>query len=347
MSAFTRVCPQCGEISSAAASACSCGHIYEADTDSLEAVQMVSQEEEAYEAYLAARLDQARQAAEKAIKLLSQNPADRQKVDEADRANRALAQINSEYEQQLAILESAQTDADQAQRETQRLRLQQDAETRQKLIRLETEKQKTRALAERRARLQSGHNVAGHPAQPLVPPKIVSLSSPSISAARAREQRSSPSTPAVAAPRAVTRARSGRLRQDASEAIRARRAAQQLIAQKAESLAAKRPNRKTMPPKMRESTRDQGEQAVTQSRRSSSRISGNLAAAVEALDTRLSKMKTAPANSVPPKNKMECPNCTAALSPTAKRCGCGYEFRTSGESMPGLSLNAKDLQDLF
>ena len=132
--------------------------------------------------------------------------------------------------------------------------------------------------------------------------------------------------------RAVTHARSGRLRQDTSEAIRARRAAQQLIAQRAQALAARKPGHNTMPQKMRESTRDQAEKAVQRSRTPSSRISGDLAAAVQALDPRtiLKPMSS---------TIMECPNCTTRLPVTAKQCGCGYSFTTSADTMPSLSLD--------
>jgi len=271
---------------------------------------MASQEEEAYEAYLAARLEQARIAAERAIQILTQNPSDKQNIVKADRANRELEQINNEYAAQLAVVEKAHARAHKA---------------RTNAANLQAKSRNPGNKAENQPRFSA--------------PKIVSLSSNSVSAERARQaQHQKPHAAPVS--RAVTHARSGRLRQDASAAILARRAAQQLIAQRAEALAARRPGKKTMPEKMRETTRDKAEKAVQQSRRTSSSISGNLAAAAQALD---SKVKMKPMS----RTIMECPNCTTRLPVTAEKCACGYQFKSSAESMPGLSLDAKDLQDLF
>ena len=289
------------------ANSCRCGHIFEADSRSAKFVEMASQEEEAYEAYLAARLDQARIAAERAIQILTQNPSDKQNVVKDDLANRALEQINNEYAAQLAVVEKAHAKA-QIARSSERT---EPVESRDNEIKVENQ-----------SRLSA--------------PRIVSLSSPTVSAERARQ------APAAVAPvsRAVTYARSGRLRQDASEAIIARREAQQLIAQRAEALAARRPGQTSMPQKMRETTRNQAEKAVHQSRSSSSSISGNLAAAAQALDLKAGFKPMS-------KTIMECPNCTTRLPVAAKQCTCGYRFNTGAESMPGLSLDAKDLQDLF
>ncbi|MGW8246744.1 MAG: hypothetical protein ACWGOV_01430 [Acidiferrobacterales bacterium] len=291
------------------ANSCRCGHIFEANSDSAEYVEMASQEEEAYEAYLAARLDQARIAAERAIQVLTQNPSDKQNIVQAERANRELEQINNEYATQLAIVEKAHTRARIAKSHAEKIQ-------------------------------STSRNVVKKSENPtrFSAPKIVSLSSSAVSAEQAREARRKEATEAPS--RAVTRARSGRLRQDASAAILARRAAQQLIAQRAEALAARRPGQTAMPEKMRESTRDKAEKAVQQSRRSSSSISGDLAAAVQALD---SKVNSKPMS----KSIMECPNCTTHLPVTAEKCGCGYQFKSGADSMPGLSLDAKDLQDLF
>jgi hypothetical protein len=296
LSTLTKDCPRCGETTSSKANSCRCGHIFEADIDSTDFMEMASQEEEVYEAYLAARLDQARLAAERAIKVLAQDPSDKQNIARADRANRALEQINNEYAKQLAVVEQAQALAHKAKSSARK------PHSRQR-----------QTSAEPRARTQFS------------PPKIVSLSSKSVSAQRAREIRQSP-PPAPA--------------QDASAAILARRAAQQLIAQRAEALASRRPGQTTMSEKMRESTRDQAEKAVKESRRSSSRISGDLAAAVEALDSNTNPKTMS-------RTVMECPNCTTRLPVTAKQCNCGYRFNAGAESMPGLSLDIDDLQDLL
>jgi len=287
------------------ANCCRCGHIFPAEHNPDTHPEVVSQEEEAYEAYLAARLDQARIAAERAIKILSKDPADQRKILNADRANQELEQINNEYAAQLVALETAHSQA----RKTRLNKQSPSPELSQSAL-----TEKNRSLT--------------------APPKIVSLSSSAVSSERAKVRQIRP----IPAPtsRAVTHARSGRLRQDASEAILARRAAQQLIAQRAQALAARKPGQTTMPQKMRESTRDQAEKAVNRSRSPSSRISGDLAAAAQALDAKTSFKPMS-------QTIMECPNCTTRLPVTAKQCGCGYSFATSADTMPGLSLDIKDL----
>jgi len=306
----TKDCPRCGMTTDFLANCCRCGHIFTAEYNTDIHPDMASQEEEAYEAYLAARLDQARIAAERAIKILSKDPADQRKIVNADRANQELEQINNEYAAQLVALEAAHSQA----RDTRLNEQNPSPELSQRTLTVKNRSPKTRSLA--------------------APPKIVSLSSSAVSAERAKERQVRPA-PAPNS-RAVTHARSGRLRQDASEAILARRAAQQLIAQRAQALAARRPGQTTMPEKMRESTRDQAEKAVQRSRSPSSRISGDLAAAAQALDAK---------TNIKPMSQtiMECPNCTTRLPVTAKQCGCGYSFATSADTMPGLSLDIKDL----
>lgn len=308
MTAPTKDCPRCGKTTLLVANSCRCGHIFEAESGPAEYVEIAAREEE-YEAYLAARLDQARIAAERAIKVLTQDPCDKQNIVKADRASRELEQINSEYSAQLAAAEKVQATT---------------WNTRQAERKMQPETATTESGTENGLRLSA--------------PRIVSLSSSTVSAERAKEMQRMPAPAHV--PRAVTRARSGRLRQDASAAILARRAAQQLIAQRAEALASRRPGQTTMPNAMRETTRNKAEKVVRQSRTPSSSISGNLAAAVEALD---SKANLKPMS----KSIMECPNCTTRLPVSAKKCSCGYQFNVGAESMPGLSLDAKDLQDLF
>jgi len=285
------------------ANSCRCGHIFETDLYSADYTETESQEE-VYEAYLSARLDQARIAAERAIQVLTQNPADRQNIQKADKASRELEKINNEYAKQLSVVEQAREQALKAHME---------------------------AHTQNRAAPKPDDYLS---AAPLSPEKIVSLSADSVSRDRSNS-RSQFGSPAPQS-RAVTRARSGRLRQDASEAILARRAAQQLIAQRAEALAQRKPGHNSMPQKMRESTRDRAEIAVQQARNSSSSISGDLAAAANALDP--AKPTTMMSRSI-----IECPSCTARHPITAKQCSCGYHFGTGAESMPGLTLNATDL----
>ena len=305
MSTPTKDCPRCGMTTEFMANCCRCGHIFTAELGRTDTHADSTSQEEAYEAYLAARLDQARIAAERAIQVLSKDPSDKSKIANADRANQELEQINNEYAAQLVAVEAAHSQA-----------------------------RKTRLSKRDSSPGESPSALTTKNRSLVSPPKIVSLSSNAVSAERAKKMQNHP-TPAPVS-RAVTHARSGRLRQDANAAILARRAAQQLIAQRAQALAARRPGQTTMPEKMRESTRDQAEKAVERSRSPSSRISGDLAAAVQALDSRTSAKPMS-------RTIMECPNCTTRLPVTAKQCGCGYSFSTSADSLPGLSLDTKDL----
>ncbi len=352
MSIFTKDCPHCGETSSASTNSCQCGYIFEAVTDSLEAVEQVSQEEEVYEAYLAARLDQARIAAEKAIELLTQDPMDKAKAAEADQANSQLSEINAEYENQLEALDQAQEEAESAKAlaEAEQARL--NAEAQLKAAKYEEQVRKTRELEAKRVEMEMKKTAHLIPQtaqadqvsvpRPLAPPRIVSLSSKAVSTALAMQRPIQPLSPQ----RAVTRARSGQTRYDATAAVRSRRAAQDLITQRAEACANKRSGQANMPAKLREATRQQAEQIVVDARHSTANISGDLAAAAKALDSRMSHLNSG-ALSKPSASSQECPNCTAQLAGTAKQCSCGYRLSEGSESMPELSLKADDLRGIF
>lgn len=327
MSIFTQDCPRCGTTNSASTRACACGHVLEANPDSPGAAQIMSQEEEAYEAYLSARLEQARIAAERAIELLSSNPTDRENVAQAERANRQLAEINNEYEIQLANVEAAQAEAERRQ--------------------AEEALEQARRAAHAATRLRDGQSRAAEeptaPAvqtvtpvedRPLKAPKIKSLSSPAVSAAL---ENGSPVIPASMQPaRAVTRARSGSARRNSSEAIQARRIAQQMIAQKAEAIAARQAGSQSMPNSMRESIGREADRVNQDARRKMANISGNLAGAMEALDSRLTHFS---APSLLNGKSRNCPICTAEMTAGTTRCKCGYEIGAGADTMPGLSLD--------
>lgn len=301
---------------------------------------MMSQEEEAYEAYLAARLDQARIAAERAIELLSQDPTDRQKVVEAERANRELSEINTEYELQLAKLEQAQAEADRARAKAALNQAKLEAEAAKRIKDLELQKKKMLELERKRDVIKANNTARAAETleasvdadKPLkTPPRIVSLGSPA--ASNELDTSSLISKPGLSEQRTVTRARTGRIRQDTSAAIQARRAAQQLIAQRAEALASRRTG-SHMPTKMKANMYERAEQVAKTARHSSYSISGDLVAAVEALDSRITHFDGA--SLAPSRSTQQCPNCTASLPGTASQCSCGFQF-TTGATMPGLS----------
>lgn len=341
MNIFSKECPECGIEARASAHSCDCGYVFSASSDSADAVRLMSQEEEAYEAYLAARLDQARIAAERAIELLSQDPTDRQKVADAERANRELSEINAEYELQLVKLEEAQAEADRARAEAALNQAKLEAEATRRIEELEQQKQKMRELERKRdaikassqARVTETSEPMAAADKPLkAPPRIVSLGS-TTAASNELDTSALVGKPDVSGQRTVTRARTGRVRQDTSAAIQARRAAQQLIAQKAEASASRRTGA-SMPSGMKESMYQRAEQVAKTARHTSYSISGDLVAAAEALDSRITHFDGA--SLAPSRSTQQCPNCTANLPRSATRCSCGFQF-TTGATMPGLT----------
>lgn len=339
MSLFTKNCPTCGETASTSENICRCGHIFEADTDSFATIEQSSQEEEVYESYLAARLEQARMAAEKAIALLSQDPMNKSRMAEANKANRELEAVNKEYAAQLSALEKGRSRVEKAGSPAEIGRARSHSEPEPGMRKLDMKEQNTPKLAAGPAAMAAENTKLS---RSFSPPKIISLSSPAVSAAITNRKQ----VPAASIdrPRALTRARSGRPRLETNEATRARQAARQLIAERAEALAARR-SHTGMPPRLREQANERAQQVMQAARRSSANISGNLAAAIEALDSKIGHPGKKPANLSG--GTRECPNCTAPLATTASRCSCGYIVSVDSGSMPGLSLNPKDLPDFF
>jgi len=327
LSIFTQDCPRCGTTNSASSRACACGHVFAALPESSGAAQMLSQEEEAYEAYLSARLEQARLAAEKAIELLSQNPTDRENVAQAEHANRQLAEINHEYETQLANVEAAQAEAERRQAAETVAQARRAAEAASRLRDLQT-----RWTEEPVERTPAPQAITADEHRPFNPPKIKSLSSPAVSAAL---QANEPEIPASMQPaRAVTRARSGTIRRNSSEAIQARRIAQQMIAQKAEAIAARQAGSQSMPNALRESISQKADQVHEDARRKMANISGDLAGAMEALDSRLTHFS---APSLLKGEARHCPICADEMAVGASNCKCGYEIGAG--AMPSLTLD--------
>lgn len=345
MSIFKKDCPRCGEANTASANSCGCGFIFDADTDSYQAVELVSQEQEFYEAYLAARLEQARRTAEMAIETLAADPMNKSRAEEADKANRELEQINNEYEAQLGALTNARQQAALARQQAlaERKRLAAQAEQARKLS---AEKKKVEALQQRRA------NMSGRP------PMTTRQVAEKVVADFAKLEPVEASKPSA---REVARARAGRTRFNSTEAIRARRAAQAIIAEKAAAVSNRRITHFSMPPQLKDEVSKKAERVVRHARRSLENITENLAAAAQALNGRgtgeqarkqhqfrLAQQDRLAASSQarPGTDYQECPNCTALIAKTSAACRCGYSFGTTGADMPGISLGADDAAKL-
>lgn len=328
----------------ASANTCGCGFIFDADAGSFEAVELVSQEQELYEAYLAARLDQARRAAELAIESLAADPLDEVKVAAADRANQELEQLNTEYESQLGTLDTARQEAERARRQAeagQKHRLAQAEEAASNLAKEITE---TGALQRTRP---------GTSARPALTTRQVAQQ------AVADFEKLEPVTSPGTVNREITRVRAGRTRFNATEAIRARRAAQALIAQKAAAASSRRTTQFEMPPQLKKEVSEKAEEIVQNARQSLQHITDNLAAAAQALggsgteilnqhqfraaqqDRLATDNRPQPAN-----NPAECPNCTAQIDRAASVCGCGHPLVSGGSDLPGLSLGPDDAAKL-
>jgi len=344
VSIFRKDCPRCGEANTATANTCACGFIFDADADSYEAVELVSQEQELYEAYLAARLEQARRAAELAIESLAADPADEVKAAEADRANQELEQINNEYESQLGALSNARQDAERARRQAEAERSRQAARAAERAHQLAVEKKKAEALQLKRAALAERSPMTTRQ----VAEQVV-----------ADFEKLEPIAPMKPVSHEISRARTGRTRFQATEAIRARRAAQALIAQKAAAVSNRKISHFEMPQQLKKEVSEKAEQVVQHARRSLEYITDNLTAAAQALGStgvqehrqhqfRVAQQDRLAASSHarPGSDYQECPNCTALVARSSAACQCGHSFASGSTDMPGLSLSADEAAKL-
>jgi len=103
-SIYQKPCPACGAVVSVDARRCNCGHAFESSTgiDARLPEEQVLQEEELFEAYLAARIDQAVATVEAARAELAANMSDHHKADKLLRTVQEALALRDERDAQAA-----------------------------------------------------------------------------------------------------------------------------------------------------------------------------------------------------------------------------------------------------
>jgi ATPase subunit of ABC transporter with duplicated ATPase domains len=103
LSIFEKLCPSCASRISASAETCDCGHVFESANGSGKSSQETAlRDEELYENYLAARADQANEAARAAHEAYHTQPDDADRAAAAELAREVAASIASDLAQQRA-----------------------------------------------------------------------------------------------------------------------------------------------------------------------------------------------------------------------------------------------------
>lgn len=101
-SIFQKPCPACASGVSIGAERCHCGHIFESSTKGLSPQEAALRDEELYEAYLAARAQQAKQAAVAATRALMEAPGNTELVAAAELATEVANAVASDHAAQCA-----------------------------------------------------------------------------------------------------------------------------------------------------------------------------------------------------------------------------------------------------
>ena len=112
----------------------------------------------------------------------------------------------------------------------------------------------------------------------------------------------------------------------------------------AKKLAIRQAGQKTPSPKMRKKMAKDAESAATRVRRTQASTQKEMAAAtLDNPDTRI-QAETKPAKNP---NEKDCPNCTAIVPVSAKKCKCGYGFPQGTEQMDGVGLSEEESANLL
>lgn len=99
-SIFRKPCPACAASVSVNAARCGCGHDFESSANVLSPLETTLRDEELYESYLAARAEQAQQAARTAEEVLADNPGDPEFASAAALAREVATSIDSDLAEQ-------------------------------------------------------------------------------------------------------------------------------------------------------------------------------------------------------------------------------------------------------
>jgi len=97
-SIFQKPCPACAASVSVSAARCDCGHDFESSAHPLSTLETTIREEELYESYLAARAEQARQAARTADEALANEASASGNQDHRARFTTGKGRANARFE---------------------------------------------------------------------------------------------------------------------------------------------------------------------------------------------------------------------------------------------------------
>ncbi|HJW81764.1 MAG TPA: zinc ribbon domain-containing protein [Acidiferrobacterales bacterium] len=100
MSIFQKPCPSCAASVAISATRCGCGHSFESAANNLSPLEATLRDEELYEGYLAARAEQARQAARRAEEVLAENTSNSELVSACALAREVAKSIDSDLAEQ-------------------------------------------------------------------------------------------------------------------------------------------------------------------------------------------------------------------------------------------------------
>ncbi len=101
-SIFQKPCPACASGVSVAADRCHCGHVFESSVQNQSPQEAALRDEEMYESYLAARAEQARQAARYAEEARAEKPDDDQRIAAAELAGEVANAVEADLAAQRA-----------------------------------------------------------------------------------------------------------------------------------------------------------------------------------------------------------------------------------------------------
>ena len=339
MGIFYKDCPHCAATHAAATSLCGCGYVFSGeklDEPDL-APELAAQEEKLYEAYLAARLEQAILESRDAQRMADVDPQHAQK-----------AQIAAD---KAAALNAAQADFDaQAKKTAEAVRMAEIVKAARAARYKSTAKTK---VVSQPATLPSHHSPSRQPEKvekrAVVQAKPDKQKKPSLA-----DQRKQQAKQAEAAKRLAEQARhqaeQAKLKRQAEQAEDARRRAKQaeqarLQAQQVEAVTqarrhadavlASRAHQASQAAKAQQAMKAM--QAAKIHEQSSAGVPGS--AFKSAQSARAAQIMRA--------DILECPNCTAGLPHDAQRCGCGYQFSTGENEMPQLSLSPAEQSELL
>ena len=97
LSIFQKPCPACASSVSVGVERCPCGHVFESSSIGQSPLEAALRDEELYEGYLAARAEQAKQAAMAASRLLMEMPGDASLVAAAELASEVATAIGGDH----------------------------------------------------------------------------------------------------------------------------------------------------------------------------------------------------------------------------------------------------------